>query len=244
MDKLLVRTLFFLIVVLAVGYAYGQTQPSQEVVALRAQVETMKGYQEQFVEVVLWSLGGVVALVLALLAFSFFSSKTSYERDRRFLEQERKVIEEEIQAKIRHEFAELSERITSLVSEREELIKGKIEGGVLSKIGSISSRVDDLKDDVLDLRYDALKREAEDGERSKQFGWAIYKYRQMLEISITRGFDFQFPDLLDSIKKCLANSSLKIDSDELSELSSVLKKLPPKYGVASEHLIEMARNKL
>lgn len=243
MKKLLVRT-FFLIVVLTFGYAYGQAQPSPEVVALRAQVETMKDYQEQFVEVVLWSLGGVVALVLALLAFSFFSSKTNYDRDRRFLEQERKNIEEEIQAKMRHEFVELSEKISLLVSEREDLIKGKIEGSVLSRIGNISSRLDDLKDDVLDLRYDALKREAEEGERSNQIGWAIYKYRQMLEISITRGFDFQFSDLLDSIKKCLSSSSLKVDSDELSELSSVLKRLPPKYGVASEHLIEIARNKL
>ena len=70
------------------GASEAPPKPSDEVIALRAQLELMHQYDQRLLSTVYWSLTVVVALVLALITIIGFLNLRVYERDKAALKQE------------------------------------------------------------------------------------------------------------------------------------------------------------
>lgn len=247
MNKNCVLLFLFVVVLFYFDNALGQSKadplPSAEVVALKAQIEVMQGYQEQFIEVVLWSLGVVVTMVFGMLAFSWYSNKANYERDRDFLRQERDVLRNELISNVGEELNKISGSLPALISESQAPISQKIEENVSSKISSFVSKIENLKYELFELKYKDVERDADQAVKAKSFNWALRKYCEMLDLSAKRDAGYEIPNTIDSIKLVLQQEGLKLYADDVSLLVETLGRLPSKYRITSEKLIEMVKSR-
>ena len=73
------------------------TDQQQELAVLRAQLETIKQYDQRMETIVLWSLGLVVLVGFALIAGSWYTNKTVTARDRAEIQT---ALETELRARI------------------------------------------------------------------------------------------------------------------------------------------------
>jgi hypothetical protein len=58
-----------------------QTRPSDEVIALRAQLETMRQYDQRLLETVHWSLGASVGIMLLVVGLGWYTNFRLYKRE-------------------------------------------------------------------------------------------------------------------------------------------------------------------
>ena len=86
-----------------------------EVIELRAQLEQMRRTDDQLLETIYWSLGGLVTVSVILVGYSWFSSTRTHERDREALKQElRSLVREDIsvaERKLREQAEQVLEQV-------------------------------------------------------------------------------------------------------------------------------------
>lgn len=211
---------------------------AEELRVLKAQLSTTQEYQDQFISMVQWSLGAVLAMALGLAAFNWYSSKASYERDIASLRQENNALHAELSALIKAETEASSRRLIEALSERQADIQAAVAEALDPKLANHSSDISELRGNVLDLRYDLTEREAEDAVRDKSYAWAIYKYVDLLDISVKNGSHrYQVGDILDEIRELLDNPATSLSADHVTRAVEGLKRLPQRYQSAAQNLI-------
>lgn len=219
--------------------------PATEVAVLKAQLETIRQYQDRFISMAQWSLGTVIGLALALAAFSWYNNKTSYERDRDVLRQESKLLSEEVRAALLEEVRRASRDLDSGLEKRQSTIQNAIEKNLESKTEKLGSRMARLNDDLLELKSDAVEREAKESEETGAYRWAIYKYCELLDLSVKRQTDsYEAGDTLDAMRKILDKPGIALDADSVTDAVEALKRLPPRYHAAAEGLIQRLKRGL
>jgi hypothetical protein len=65
-----------------------QVPDTSQLVALRAQLETIREYNESFFSVIQWGLGTVAGVAILLVGYGWFAQHRNYERDRDSLTRE------------------------------------------------------------------------------------------------------------------------------------------------------------
>jgi chromosome segregation ATPase len=212
--------------------------PTEELQVLKAQIATTQQYQEQFVSMVQWSLGAVLAMALGLAAFNWYSSKVSYERDIASLRQENKALHAELSALIKIETEASAKRLIESLSERQADIQAAVAKALESKLAKHSADISQLNSKILELRYTLTELEAEDAEGEKRYAWAIYKYCDLLDISVKNASDhYQVGEILDVIGKLLENPATSLSADDVTHAVEALKRLPQRYQAAAQNLI-------
>lgn len=216
---------------------------SPEVTALKAQVATMREYQDRFLDIVQWSLGTVVTITIGLLAFGWYTNKTTYDRDRDALRQERDSLRHELRALVSDEIRRVSQELETAASAAEKPLQERLEKSFASKLSRYDSRLDSITGDILTLQASNVEREAMEAMQKKRYNWAIYKYCDALELSVKRQADhYEVPDILDAIKQALQSPGLKLDADDITRMVEILGRLPTRYQAAAENLIELAKS--
>lgn len=211
---------------------------SEELKVLRAQIATTQDYQDQFISMVQWSLGAVLAMALGLAAFNWYTSKVSYERDIQSLRQENRALHAELTALIRTETEAFAKRLVDGLSERQSAIQDALSKIMDKRVAEQSGEISELKRSVLELRFNLTEAEAEEATRDKRYAWAIYKFCELLQISVEQGSDYyQVGDILDAISKLLDNPAIALSADDVTQTVESLKRLPQRYQVAAQNLI-------
>jgi hypothetical protein len=220
------------------AYAF-QSQPAPsltptaaptEVVVLRAQLDVTKNYQDRFVSMVQWSLGTVILVTLALGGFGWYTNKTSYERDR-------EALRHQVRALVSEEIRQVSQELTAAIDERLKSGQEALENALTKRIQSVTFQIGELRNELLELQSDALKRVAEEAFREKRYAWAIYNWCRHMKLSVQRRADhYEVPNALDEIAKILGVTGLQLDSTDLTDTVEVLKSLPARYQAAAEGL--------
>lgn len=211
---------------------------SQEIQLLKAQIKTVENYQDQFISIVQWSLSAVLAMALGLAAFNWYSSKVSYERDIQSLRQENKALHTELLALLKSETDVASKRLSEELSGRQANIEATVTKSLDAKLATQAAQLVNHKNQLLGLRYDITKREAEEAVNSKSYAWGIYKYCELLDLSVRKGSDFyQVGEILDAIGKILDNSATALSAENVSNAVETLRRLPQRYQAAAENLI-------
>jgi hypothetical protein len=202
----------------------------------------MRAYQEQFLSVVEWSLGIVAAMALGLSAFSWYTNKTNYERDREALRQERENLRQESKTQLTEEMRRVSDQLAAAMSSRQGEIEKAVEKGVAAKLAKLTEQVRDLESDVLELTSEMVKQEAKQSIKDGNHHWALYKYCDYLHLSVKRSADhYEVNETLDSIRKILNTAGLKLNADDVTNTVETLKSLPRRYHAASDALIERVK---
>jgi hypothetical protein len=228
---------------IVVGSQMASTQPpTPELAALRAQIETMREYHDRFIAIVLWSLGIVFAIALGLAAFSWFTNKTTYERDREALRTDRDALRQELRALIADELRGAVQQVTAALAERQVAIQKAVETAVSSKLENVEKRLTNTVEAVIELQDDAIKLEAEQAVREKSHSWALWRYADYLAAAMKHGADrHEINNILDPIRTILETPNLTLDTDVTTKLVDTLKRVPERHSATVEKILERVK---
>lgn len=226
----------------AVQGAPPQPQAADQAALLRAQLETVREYQDRFIAIVLWALGTVLAVALGLTAFSWYSNKTTYERDREAVRHEREALRQELRALVAEETRRSSQELTATLTERQTTIQQAVAKTLDPKLEKLNEQLTAAVGQIMELTGDALRREAEDAVQKKSYAWAIYNYCRHLDVSVKRGSDhYEVGGTLDEIRKILDTPGVLLRSDDVTSTVEALQRLPQRYRAAAELLVRRVK---
>jgi hypothetical protein len=219
--------------------------PSVEVQVLKAQLESMRSFQDSFMSMAQWALGTAIAVVLSLAAFSWFTSKSNYERDRDLLKQQAQALKDEIAVQLQKELLASRQSLESGLAARQGTIQKAVEAAVNPKIQAAQSAAKDALDLSLEMKASAVFEEAKAAQNHKRYEQAVYKYCQALEIYIKRQTDlYEASDALDAINEILKTPGISMDADTVTSAVEILQRLPKQHHPVSESLIARLKKAL
>lgn len=238
--------LFLTAALLLGGSVLAQEAPSQpqppslvQFEVLKAELETTQAFQDRFISMVQWSMGTVIAIALGLAAFSWYSNKSIYERDREALRQEVDRLKEEARRLVKDEATIAAKNLqASLAAQAGELGKD-LEKNIDAKLSGLSTRITEVNNAVLDVQAELTEQEAQEAFKDKRYSWALYKYCELLDIFVRRKTDYYLAsDALDEISKILDIPELKLTADDVTTAFTTLKRLPAAHQAVAEKLMK------
>ena len=123
---------------------------------LEATVELIREYNDDFMSVVLWSLGAVVGLTILLAGFNSFQNN-------RMLQRELESVRSELKALIASQVSEaerpLAQRIDARLSEVESQLKKTVETTVTKATAPLIGKVDDIGNRLGNIEFASHKAE-------------------------------------------------------------------------------------
>jgi C4-dicarboxylate-specific signal transduction histidine kinase len=92
-------------------------QMATEVLILKVKLEEMRRSEDRLLATVLWSIGGVFTLAIALAAFSWFTSSRLHQREVKLLQQD---LSNELEHKVRSANSEIENIINDRLTNKEQ----------------------------------------------------------------------------------------------------------------------------
>jgi hypothetical protein len=134
-----------------------------EMAVLRAQNESIRGFQDSVLGTVFWALGGVFALAILLAGFGWWSNFKLYEADKRKLKEEFEARLADFQTESSTKYASIKSDIERSVDAKNEAFISRLLGEVSSLRDSIAPAQAQLLQSVVELKdgMGELKEEAE-----------------------------------------------------------------------------------
>jgi hypothetical protein len=205
----------------------------------------MRSFHDSFVSMAQWALGTAIAVVLSLAVFSWFTSKTNYERDRDLLKQQAQSLKDEIAIQLQKELLESRQALEAGLAERQAAIQKAVETAINPKIQAAQSAAKDANDLALELKADAVFNDAQAAWKDKRYERAVYKYCQALEIYVKRQTDFyEASGALDAINEILKTPGVSMDTDTVTSAVEILQRLPKQHHAVTESLITRLKKAL
>jgi hypothetical protein len=124
---------------------------SAEVQVLKAQLQTMKEYNEQILATVYWSLGGIVGLAVVLCGYSWYNNNLLFEREKELTRKElRALLQEDFQSS----FDTANETIDDKSRVRISDFENEIDTRLNNKISDINAKIEKVAEK---LEIDGLR---------------------------------------------------------------------------------------
>ena len=162
---------------------------------------------------------------------NWYSSKVSYDRDIQSLHLENKTLRAELLALLKKENDVASKRLANELSDCQSNIQAAV-------TKDIKQQLADYKNKLLELDFTNTQREAKDAVNEKRYTWGIYKYCQLLRISVRQGSDrYEVSEILDTIGELISKPNTSLDAENVTNAVETLKNLPERYQAAAENLI-------
>jgi hypothetical protein len=206
-----------------------------EAKVLRAQLQTMRDYDERLVATVYWSLGTVTALFLALIGFNWWSNTRSYQRDKDALRQELKGLQEQ-------HLARLETQIGEAISKRIDEVRTEAVMASKAVAAELGSQIGQTANDVVRLDMTIEIMEGADWERRGVITNALRSCCKCLRMQIQHPvLSWRLSRSLDVMDRLLRNPDLAIDANQRGEITRVLKELPAEHTPSQERLMTLLR---
>ena len=202
----------------------------------------MRRTDDQLLETIYWSLGGLVTVSVILVGYSWFSSTRTHERDREALKQElRSLVREDISVAER----KLREQAEQVLEQVREDAHREITQGLDVTRRTLSGTTDRLQHNVNRLRFDLLSSEAKQYEHRGVHSVALSRYMMIIELGQEMKWDWIVGKGLDGIKGVLRKGHVP-DADDVRKLTVLLDKMPTDYAIeieSTKRLLAEARSK-
>ncbi len=214
-------------------------QPSSETVALRAQLELMRQYDDRLLDTVYWSLGMIGAIALVLGGFSWYANFRMYERDRNSLRQELQFsIKQGLEA-ARGELEVVAKKPGEDISRLHESLRNdmsrKVDEVRITSSQAVEAARKRIEFKLNEVRFDLVRFQIEyHSEGSPRVLLRLYK--EMLETALEMDWENFAGDALQGIRRML-QAGAKVTSFEFTDLSKLLGQVPNQYSreVAAIH---------
>jgi hypothetical protein len=211
---------------MVVESASNQQQSSQAgrdaLVAVQAkEIELIREFQGDLLTTVYWALGGTFALTTLLLGFGWFLNFRVYERDKNALHDELLGVLRQEQAKLREE----------LKAENEASRKSALEAAKSANDMAVRT----LQREVSDLKLASVRERVERHKEKNAPGMVITHGIDWLELALKVDALHDVSPALETLIDAIADGG-KLFGSELTELTTLLSKVPEQHEVLRERL--------
>lgn len=245
MKRHRVATVIWLLVLLAIPWASGYSQSPDpdptsvkaqaeqtEVAVLRAQLEVMRQFDQRLVATVYWALGVTFTVVVLLVGFGWFANFRFYERDKHSLR-------EELSADLKQQIAdfrqETNRRLDSDLSRLQKELSDRPEEAIATLRKETRETLKGIRRELMQHTYLLFKYEAKFWENEGVHINALRKQPEMMRIAISIDSDVLVSETLDNIHRLIKKgASARLHPTDISELTELIDKLPPKFTVGAE----------
>jgi len=219
-------------------------QDDPEIATLRAQLQIIRDYNDDFLSTVHWSLATVFTVVALLIGFSWYANF-------RLSARERAALKQELQGSLREEIANLQQQLQTDVESRFTSFKAEAEKlhGTITKSATsageaaaqkLKEPIASLRQDVYSLKIDVLEMEAEKWEAQKVLSNAFDRYIEIIPLAKRTGGGYILTSALDNINRLLKNG-VEVDAESARNLLRVLESLPEEFSVVSDGIRDLLR---
>ncbi len=237
-SSLLLLALLCVIILLPLTLS-AQTVPfkakeSPEVMALRAQLELMRQYDQRLLSTVYWALGTLAVVAVALVGFGWFANFRVYERDKSALSSELKALISsdvgQISSKLENRFQEFQGSLHSTASQSIQSMKEAAK----EQVAPINARIEHIRERLDEVDYRLGEFEVFQWEQLGVPLNALSRRINLLQRAANSKQDHRIAANLEAIKKILEAVVAKNDSlmsSELTNLSMILDALPSQHSI-------------
>ncbi len=204
------------------------TQPftAEDVAAIRAELETIREYDDRLIQTMQWALSGVGALVLALLGLNYFGAFRLAERDR-------SAIREELVAEQRRELDEMHQ---SLDKRAERLERELRETSAKAARQAAETQFTELRRRVYLLQLDLLTSEAESWLLQRNVpGNALRAFSEVLSVALELGWNHQIAHGLEGMRAAL-KAGANPGAQDVADFNTLFDKVPEEFATDIEAL--------
>jgi hypothetical protein len=214
---------------------------SPDVVILKAQLQTIREYDQKLLDSVHWSQGIVGGVALLLVGFSWFTNSRIYERDKAALTQELEgklqsqlsLIRTELEANQKTASKEILEKTTAPLLAVQKDLEGKIQN-VVNGQSQLDKRIVSSNSWS---EYNKKQSEAYYWELTKVKGNELNCYATMLNIAIELNSEICISTCLVNLEKLMAGGCLPMWT-YVSSIAETLDKLPPRFSALTNGIKE------
>ena len=208
-------------------------QRDSTIIALRAQLETMRSYDQRLLATVYWALGGLVALGAVLIGFGWFANFRVYERDKAALRQELLGV---IASRLAESESHLSDRVSAVSTQLDETARA----AASQAISPVKQITQELQSELVFLKYQMYEAEFDRWSAAGVHTNSLRVAVSMISIAQADLDEFWVSKALDRMRSAF-KSGARPDADGAREVQEVLDCLPPGFAADVQNLREALR---
>ena len=197
-----------------------------EVVALKAQLEVMRAYDDRLLETVYWALGTTVSILLGLVVFGWFTNFRVYERDKQ-------AIREDLQLFVREELSKIQKGLQDEANQRYQTIINSAQEAIKAEVVPLMGQIKDLRKLIFEIRYRMTIEEAKrEEEKSKLRALDYY----VLAIELTQELSpAYYNEPLKELQQLLENWKEPLPPPPIiNQVKDALSKIPKEFKTEIE----------
>lgn len=231
--------------VLDVGNELRETQTllntqQLEIIRLGEQLSVVREYNDDFIAVILWSLGVLLALTIVLLGFNWFQNSRAIKR-------ELGSIKIELESAMALSKQELKHEIETELEELEELLDEKAEDTSQKAVAPLIRSLNMLKHKVLMLEYDALEAEVKRWKSKSVLSNALRTSAELIACAIKIGWDWKLSNAIDLMNEVFDSIDAKgvkdsrIDAQDVVDTEAIVETCPSSHKSLRDALLARLR---
>lgn len=210
------------------------TQSSGEALALRAQIEIMRQYDQRLLATVYWSLGVLATITIFLIGFGWFANFRLYERDKISLRQELMVF-------IQEELSKINSTLNAYTQSQYDKMLAEARSVGSSAATSVRSElsfnINRIYKDIKRIQCDMTGKEGESWIERGVLTNGLRSYSYVLGHAIELNDEYIISRTLDNIHRVIKMitdkpNSIKPDALDIRDLSERLTKVEKEYTIA------------
>jgi len=189
---------------------------------LEDQFAVVREYNDDFLSVVLWALGAVGTVTLALIGFNWFQSS-------RLLKKEFDAFRTEVNANLSSSSDQLSQRIDKELADIEKNVRAISAEIADEKVTKIRGQIAWLRSELLEVQYEAKEAEVRDWLKRDVVGNAVNTCGELIACAVRMNIDWRISQAIellnDSLDQAKKGGQL-LDAMELADLEAEIEKIP------------------
>jgi hypothetical protein len=192
------------------------TGHAEDVAVLKAQLETMRAYDQRLLATVYYALAGIGSVVLLVVGLGWYTNFRLYRRDVKDLK------------------GSIDAQIVTLGRDLEAKLR---QAAVAAGQQAVQSSLRSLKE----LEYEHTKAEAEKWERDGTDANALITYARAIDLALDVSPDFEIPHILDEMVRILKKKKAILTALVIGRVNAQLVKIPAEYSQAVDAVRELIR---
>lgn len=189
---------------------------------LEQQFSIVRDYNDDFLAVVLWTLGTVGGLTLLLIGFNWFQSS-------RTLRRELDALKAELNNLATATSADLSTKIDTHLVALEKKLKPIAAEIAEEKATKLRGNIGWLRSEVLELQYKRLEAESREWLRKDVPNNVLNLWDDLISYAIKLDHDWRISEAIDLLNAALdelKKGTSRLEAQDLAELEAAVEKLP------------------
>lgn len=214
-------------------------QPSSEVIALRAQNELMRQYDQRLLDTVYYALAALGSLALLIVGLGWYTNFRLYRRDI-------EALKTELNNSLHEDIAKLSQSLHAEIANHKEELKESTIEAVETTLAPHKTALQRVGRKVTDIQFSLRITQAMNNEGGKFYEKALHQYLLVIKDTFRHKADFrQARSLsLEGIQRIL-KAQIIPSAALASDIFEIINKLPEDYSAdvtTIRHLVTAARN--